>query len=108
MESDKNLVLPVNTYWGDIIDSGQIDWDYREVKPYWISRICSCPSGTTDIATIVKSIRKFDTVTLFNRHNGHKSVYSVDDIVVIDGSKYDLFQNGKFYFIIKLGRVIYK
>ena len=106
MVDGTNLTLPVNTYWGGLIESGKIDWDYREVKPYWVSRICSCASGTTDVRTIAGTIRNFKTATFTNRHNGHKSVYEIRGIEVVDGTFYDFFRNGVFYFIIGIGRKI--
>jgi len=29
------LRLPVNEYWYNLIVSGQLTHDYREIKPYW-------------------------------------------------------------------------
>lgn len=33
------LRLPVNEYWYNLIVSGQLTHDYREVKPYWTKRL---------------------------------------------------------------------
>ena len=33
------LKLPVNEYWYQLIVSGRLTHDYREVKPYWTRRL---------------------------------------------------------------------
>ncbi len=106
MANDTNLVLPVNTYWGGLIERKQIDWDYREIKPYWIARFCDCASTETNIHVIEKSLRKFDTVTFMNRRTGRRMVFEVDDIIIVNGSDYKMFQYGMFYFIVRLGERI--
>lgn len=35
----KILRLPVNVNWYNLLISGEIDWDYREITPYWIDRL---------------------------------------------------------------------
>lgn len=103
MKSEDNLTLPVNTHWGGLLESGRLNWDYREVKPYWVSRICTCPPTTTNKVVIEKSIRQFKTVTFANRYTGHKVSFEVKGLVVVEGSEYEFFQSGKLYFIIMLG-----
>ena len=36
---EKVLRLPVNEYWYNLIITGEITCDYRDVKPYWIKRL---------------------------------------------------------------------
>lgn len=33
------LKLPVNENWYKLILSGKLTFDYREIKPYWITRL---------------------------------------------------------------------
>ena len=33
------LRLPVNVGWYSLIRDGKIDFDYREIKPYWTARL---------------------------------------------------------------------
>lgn len=36
---ERILRLPVNTNWYNLILSGELTHDYREIKPYWIKRL---------------------------------------------------------------------
>ena len=36
---EKTLRLPVNERWYALIKEGKIDFDYREIKPYWTARL---------------------------------------------------------------------
>lgn len=36
---ERTLRLPVNKNWYQLIESGQLTHDYREIKPYWIKRL---------------------------------------------------------------------
>ena len=101
-----NLTLPVNDYWGGMIEDGTLDWDYREVKPYWVSRMCSCPSGTTDIDVIKKSLKEFKTATFYNRSSKKRMVFEVKVVEIVGGDDYDFFNDGKYYFIIGIGKRI--
>ena len=100
----RNLTLPVNTYWGGMIEDGTLDWDYREVKPYWISRICDCPPGTTDIQTIKDNIRAFDRLVFYNRSTGKRMSFNAGQIIVVSGDDYEFLMGGKYYFIIEIKR----
>lgn len=39
MDNMKILRLPVNENWYNLIVSGKLTHDYREVKPYWTQRL---------------------------------------------------------------------
>lgn len=41
----KTLYLPLKKEWYDLIECGRKLEEYREVKPYWISRLCTFKSG---------------------------------------------------------------
>lgn len=36
---ERILRLPVNTNWYNLILSGELTHDYREIKPFWIKRL---------------------------------------------------------------------
>lgn len=36
---ERVLRLPVNEWWYGMIKDGKIDFDYREIKPYWTARL---------------------------------------------------------------------
>lgn len=36
----KILHLPMKLYWFNMVKSGEKPWEYREIKPHWISRLC--------------------------------------------------------------------
>lgn len=36
---DRILRLPVNEFWYSMIVSGELTFDYREIKPYWTKRL---------------------------------------------------------------------
>jgi hypothetical protein len=41
----KILDLPLKKEWYKLIESGIKTEEYREIKPYWIKRLCSCVKG---------------------------------------------------------------
>lgn len=36
---EKVLKLPVNKFWYNLIISGKLTFDYREITPYWTNRL---------------------------------------------------------------------
>ena len=36
---ERILRLPVNEQWYGLIKDGKLDFDYREIKPYWTARL---------------------------------------------------------------------
>jgi hypothetical protein len=78
----KTLRLSVNEGWYNLIVSGQINCDYREVKPYWTSRL---EDKVYDIVEFyhrfkkdVKPVRyKFEWINKQHLKNYDKLVYII-------------------------------
>ena len=42
MKEIKTLHLPLKARWYEMIESGVKAEEYREIKPYWVKRLCHC------------------------------------------------------------------
>ena len=66
---EKVLRLPVNELWYNLIKDGKIDFDYREIKPYWTLRLEN---------------RDYDVVEFYHRFKKEIPVmrYKFDKVIV--------------------------
>lgn len=129
----KTLHLTLKKKWFDMIASGNKIEEYREIKPYWVSRLVDwsrypkespddCQNITKDICfdinqghdpyDILRSyfsdIKQFDAVIFKNGYSGGAPLISLRIISITIG--YGLPEWGaeprKKYFVIKLGEKI--
>lgn len=89
---ERILKLPINGYWYNLIVSGRLSCDYREVKPYWIKRLEN---------------KNYDIVEFYHRFK--------KDIIPVR-YKFEYIQKGKLcdvnynkdIYIIKFGERLYE
>jgi len=113
----KTLKLTLNKQWFDLIEKGIKTEEYREIKKYWVTRICTkYPAKViyTGSDLIDKhsgdsfEIKKFDFVEFTNGYNKQSPqlTFEISDITISVGKvEWGAEENVK-YFVIKLGREV--
>ncbi len=98
------LHLTLKKKWFDMIASGEKKEEYREIKPYWIKRLCS-EFGSNHVFEHVFRSKKFDTVTFKNGYAKDAPTLVIEwrMLVVRKGRPEWGAEPGKKYFVIKLG-----
>lgn len=128
----KILHLTLKKKWFDMTDSGEKTEEYREIKPYWISRLIDCgiPEESPGENNVVPhnivydifengyypndvlkayrcSFKKFDVVIAMNGY-GERPVWRREcvEITIGEGREEWGAYPDRLYFIIKLGEKI--
>ena len=124
----KTLDLVLKRKWFEMIASGEKTEEYREIKPYWIRRLCELrsvggrrPAMMTSHLAIFYSenahllkyhiethdvtFKNFDAVTfhLGYAKNRPSMTFAIKEIVIDEGKEEWGALPGETYFVIKLG-----
>lgn len=83
---EKILKLNVNSYWFGLLDRGEIDFDYREMKPFWTQRFTSCNKNETRIDVLNNNLKRYDTAEFFIPHTQRKIRFRIKSITAYKGS----------------------
>lgn len=112
----KILKLTLNKEWFDLIKKGIKTEEYREIKKYWVDRLCekypaSVIAGgylSSKYDNIQYDIKKFDLVQFTNGYNkkSPQITFEVSDITIGTGNLLWGAVGNTQYFIIKLGSEI--
>lgn len=70
---ERILRLPVNTNWYNMIINGELTFDYREIKPYWIKRL---ENKEYDFVEFYHRFKKEIKPIRFKFKNIHKGVFA--------------------------------
>ncbi|MCM1218251.1 MAG: hypothetical protein NC548_27510 [Lachnospiraceae bacterium] len=87
---ERVLKLPVNEYWYNLIVSGRLSSDYREIKPYWIKRLEN---------------KEYDVVEFYHRFNKNIKPIRYKFECIQKGKLCDVNYNKNVY-VIKFGEKI--
>jgi len=113
----KTLHLTLKKVWFDMILSGEKKEEYREIKPYWIKRLCPNDYDLTLFESIIpdndknptfscKKFKEYDTITFKNGY----AADSPEMIVELQGIQIEMglaswgAELGKKYFVLSLGK----
>lgn len=116
----KVLHLTLKKRWFDMIASGEKKEEYREIKPYWVSRLVDelweCEEGRdfsfeyAGFWWTMLTPQAYDVVKFTNGYGKHRPSITLEITDITDGYRYDKedwgAEDGKPYFIIKLGKII--
>ena len=132
-KDNKTLHLVLKRKWWDMIESGEKKEEYRDFTPFYIKRLCDNPCFNKQGEIIERKIidkwtldacekrginlktawadsniipKDYSSVTFHFGYTNKTMVYSVKDISVGEGRTEWGAENGKEYFIIKLGERI--
>ena len=96
------LKLTLKKKWYDLIASGVKKEEYREIKPYWINRLCIKSSETINSY----DIKKYDYVEFTNGYlkNSPKVVFEIKNITIREGKIEWGAEPDKDCFVIELGK----
>lgn len=91
-----------------MITSGEKTEEYREIKPYWIKRLMDDFTFYNDGNSCLYNAKEFDVVTFITGYtkNAPRISFEVKDIVIDRGLQIWGAEQGKKYFVIKLGKQI--
>lgn len=101
METKKKILrLTLKKKWFDMILSGEKKEEYREIKEYWISRLC--------YDKVLRRTKYFDSVIFKNGYgrNAPSVEVKVHGIIESYGKEEWGAEKGKQYFIILLGKIL--
>jgi hypothetical protein len=106
----KTLHLTLKKKWFDMIASGEKKEEYREIKPYWASRLTTLPKEWTDdcinkIEDCAEWTQFFNEVVFRNGYtkNAPTMKFKCEYITIALGRVKWGAEPGKKYFVIKLG-----
>lgn len=106
----KVLHLTLKKKWFDMIASGEKKEEYRELKPYWVSRLTESHPGAIggDLMhrhkVIAYTFKTFDYIHFANGYNRPEIINIQCEGISIGNGKPDWgAEPGKEYFVIKLG-----
>lgn len=118
------LHLTLKKKWFDMVGSGEKKEEYREIKPYWIKRLCvpgyikySNPLTLDDLKkpygdkTLFDAIvTTYDAICFARGGHFHSSIpqttIECEGIEIRTGNTLWGAEPGKEYFVIKLGEII--
>jgi len=95
----KVLHLTLKKKWFDMILSGEKKEEYREIKPYWIKRLCDHSTGTWN---------QFENITFRNGYSATAPTITIECKGVRVGKPIPEWSDNWLgtVFIIKLGQVL--
>ena len=111
----KTLHLPLKAKWYEMIESGVKIEEYREIKPYWIKRLCdNWVSGDTFIdcmnnccinciQTKLYNLYKYDAVKFSYGYTKRTMTFEIESIAIGKGNP-EWGAPTEDVFIIKLGK----
>lgn len=107
------LKLVLKHKWYDMISQGVKKEEYREIKPYWLTRIgCQAlghctPQTRCQVAEVIDICDdKFTQVQFFRGYTSTTMLYEIDSISIGEGDPAYGAPKGKDVYIIKLGNRI--
>lgn len=95
----KTLKLVIQKKWFDMILSGEKKEEYREIKPFYLSRL-----------TKNGEIRHYDILELINGYqkNASRAFFEIDEIKKDIGNLLWGAVEGETYFVISIGKLLEK
>lgn len=96
------LYLNLKAKWYEMIESGIKTEEYREIKPYWIIRLCV--SYNEDTSSI--EYKEYDAVKFIYVYTKRSMSFKIKEILVDTGKPEWGAGDGVKYFVIKLGERI--
>lgn len=119
----KTLDLVLKKQWYDMIESGEKTEEYREIKPYWVSRLGGCfrwcsqtlnnyglYQNRCNTCSNLKNLNKiasngYDAVIfhLGYAKNRPSMTFAIKEICIRPGRPEWGAEKGKAYFVIRLG-----
>lgn len=112
-EMSNVLKLVLKHKWYDMISQGVKKEEYREIKPYWLTRIgCQAlghctPQTRCQVAEVIDICDdKFTQVQFFRGYTSTTMLYEIDSISIGEGDPAYGAPKGKDVYIIKLGNRI--
>ena len=111
----KTLHLPLKAKWYEMIESGVKTEEYREIKPYWVKRLCDnwvdkdrfidCMNNCcmNCIQTKLYNIYKYDSVKFSYGYTKRTMIFEIESITIGKGNP-EWGAPTEDVFIIKLGK----
>ena len=105
----KTLQLMLRKKWWDMIASGEKKEEYRDLKPYWLKRVCKTVGCRKDCGACQKasysnfSTKEFEEVCFHLGYTRKTMTFKIDGIVIGKGRSEWGAEGGKEYLTIKLG-----
>ena len=101
-ENTKILHLTLKKKWFDMIFSGNKKEEYREIKPYWLKRLCYGICGSQYI------FREYDLIEFRNGYSRDAQTILVEfkGVKVKTGRMKWGAEKGVKYFCIQLGNIV--
>lgn len=103
------LQLTLKKKWFDMIASGKKKEEYREIKEYWISRLCwRKPDMIGELSVLKNEFKQFDFVAFKNGYSkdAPEMIVEVRGIQMKEGNTDWGAEKGVMYFSIHLGEII--
>lgn len=114
----KILYLPLKKKWYEMIESGEKPEEYREIKPYWIKRLCDnwvsgdmfidCINNCCEncIQTKLYNFYKYDAVKFSYGYTKRTMMFEFKSALIGKGKPEWGAPPDKLVFTIKLGKRI--
>ena len=113
----RTLYLPIKKKWYELIESGVKTEEYREIKPYWISRLrdksflCpdkECYNFDCELSCFLNycKFERFEKVVFSYGYGKRIMIFEIESITIGKGRTEWGAPDDKEVFIIKLGKRI--
>ncbi len=103
----KTLHLNLKSCWYDLIEQGIKTEEYREIKPFWIKRLCNNFYQHQETGEWMADYYKhFDAVKFTYGYTKRTMTFKVESITIGEGKTEWGADPGKEYFKIKIGERI--
>lgn len=121
MEYKRVLHLTLKKKWFDMIASGEKKEEYREIKPYWVSRLVNGIEAPREweinegfafdvhgIPCVMETAEHYDLVEFKNGYSKNAPTIRIEilDILQAYGKEEWGAEYGKPYFVIRLGKIL--
>lgn len=104
----RTLHLTLKAQWYNMIEQGIKKEEYREIKPYWKKRLCRskgwCDFGGWCERFCCQNIHHdYDAVCFHYGYTSRTMTFKIEDISIGTGKREWGAEEGRKYFVIKLG-----
>lgn len=102
------LRLTIKKKWHDMILAGIKSEEYREVKRYWIQRLCNEVEYEMNYGDWDAVLKNFKYVEFINGYSSKSPRFTIEckGIEIREGNTEWGAVEGEKYFVIKLGKII--
>lgn len=107
----RDLRLNLKKEWYDLIESGVKKEEYREIKPYWLTRLTTVSTNKERVCNRFINdpyyddvyFKQYDTITFVYGYTKRQMTFKFEGVAIKEGNPEWGAVPGQLYFVIKIG-----